>query len=193
MRCPTTYSLATDALLIRSGNRASKGRGTTHAARRTRAADRTAAGPHRLARGHARPPAIPRRRTRSRRELRRRLFHQGAPAPPPTPPSPVLSLTINHHHRRRLHTEHGFAARAHDQPLGGRGAAPRGGACSAAAGRGARGPRGRRGDGAVCGRAPDDGAELVEACDDRGHLGGHHQLPDRHQLSRGQRAAHAHP
>lgn len=91
------------------------------------------------------------------------------------------------------HTEHGLAARTHDQPLGKRRAAPGPCARGGAAGSGAGGPSGCRGEHALHGCAADDGAEPPEARDGRGDLRGDHQLSDRDELSRGERPAHTYP
>jgi len=98
-----------------------------------------------------------------------------------------LSPLPRHRHRCLVTrtTEHGIAARAHDQSLGRQRAATRTRARRGIAGRRARGSIGRGGDGSVYGRTPHDGSELVEACDDRGYIGGNHQLFDRHELGRG--------
>jgi hypothetical protein len=84
-------------------------------------------------------------------------------------------------------TEHGFAARAYDRPMGRRGAAHRTCTRGGAAGSRADGHHGRRGEHcSLHGRAADDGAVPAAARDGSGDLGRYRQLSDRVELSRGE-------
>jgi hypothetical protein len=91
-------------------------------------------------------------------------------------------------------TEHGVAARAYDQPLGGSGAAYDFRTHGGPAGSHTDGSHGRWGEHRAVYRRAVNGSSMPSAARDvRGDLGRDHQLPGRVELSRGKLRVDAHP